>query len=72
MISTKKILISCLFTTLAFGSMAQDSIMAIRQDSLKGSITKAREWWDVQYYDISLDIDFVHRKIIGKNTIDYT
>lgn len=61
-----------LFLTLTtIISVAQDSFKPIRQDSLKGTITKERSWWDVQYYDIHLDIDFVKRKIIGRNTIDY-
>lgn len=61
-----------LFLTLTtIISLAQDSFKPIRQDSLKGTITKERSWWDVQYYDIHLDIDFVKRKIIGRNTIDY-
>lgn len=52
-------------------SMAQDAFRPIRQDSLKGTITKERLWWDVQRYDICLEIDFINKKIVGKNTIDY-
>lgn len=52
-------------------SAAQDSFKPIRQDSLKGSITKERSWWDVQHYDIYIDLDFANKKIIGRNTIDF-
>lgn len=67
----KKALTTLLLTLLAIPSFGQDSFKPARQDSLKGSVTKHRVWWDVQYYDISLDIDFVNRKIVGKNTIDF-
>jgi aminopeptidase N len=62
---------STLFLTLTtIISLAQD-FNPIRQDSLKGTITAERSWWDVQYYDIHLDIDFDTRKIVGRNTIDF-
>jgi aminopeptidase N len=62
---------STLFLTLTtIISFAQD-FNPIRQDSLKGTITAERSWWDVQYYDIHLDIDFDTRKIVGRNTIDF-
>jgi aminopeptidase N len=51
---------------------AQNSFSPLRQDSSKGTITNERIWWDVQRYDISLEIDFDTRKIIGRNTIDFT
>jgi aminopeptidase N len=55
-------------TTIA---VAQDSFRLISRDSLKGTITKEREWWDVQYYSIDLQIDFESRELTGKVTIDF-
>ncbi|MDB5206515.1 MAG: family metallopeptidase [Flavisolibacter sp.] len=43
-----------------------------RQDSLFGSNTPQRSWWDVQHYDISVTPDYNTKTINGKNTITYT
>ena len=42
-----------------------------RQDSLRGSITKERAWWDLLHYDIEVNIDIENKSISGKNTIRY-
>lgn len=42
-----------------------------RQDSLRGSITKERAWWDLLHYDLEVNVDFESRTINGKNTITY-
>ncbi len=43
-----------------------------RQDSLRGSITAARSWWDIQHYDLSVDVDIENQTISGTNVITYT
>lgn len=43
-----------------------------RQDSLFGSNTPQRSWWDVQRYDISVTPDYDTKTIKAKNTITYT
>ncbi len=42
-----------------------------RQDSLRGSITPEREWWDLTYYHLDIAVDPDNRSIKGKNTIQY-
>ena len=42
-----------------------------RQDSLRGSITPERSWWDLSYYDLRVRVDTETRKIEGSNTIRY-
>ncbi|MGA9638807.1 M1 family metallopeptidase [Flavobacterium sp.] len=42
-----------------------------RQDSLRGSITKERAWWDVKEYHLDLKIDISNRSIIGSNVVCY-
>ncbi|MEO9476510.1 MAG: M1 family metallopeptidase [Cyclobacteriaceae bacterium] len=42
-----------------------------RQDSLRGSITPEREWWDLLYYDLYVEVDIANKSITGKNTITY-
>ena len=41
------------------------------QDSLKGSITKERIWWDLQHYNLKVNVDPISQTISGSNTIQY-
>ena len=41
------------------------------QDSLRGSITKERIWWDLKYYNLEVSINPVLKEISGKNIIHY-
>ena len=43
-----------------------------RQDTLRGSITAEREWWDLNYYHLDISVNPETRSIKGKNTIRYT
>jgi len=43
-----------------------------RQDTLRGSITAERVWWDLTYYHLELTVDPDKKYISGKNTIKYT
>lgn len=42
-----------------------------RQDSLRGSITKERSWWDLKKYHLDIKVNPADSTIIGSNTIDY-
>lgn len=42
-----------------------------RADTLRGSITPERAWWNVQYYDLTVNVDPVTQSIKGSNTITY-
>jgi len=42
-----------------------------RADSLKGSLTKERTWWDVTYYHLQTKVDPAKRYISGSNKIKY-
>ena len=42
------------------------------QDTLRGSITPEREWWDLHYYDLAIDVDIPNKSITGTNTIYFT
>ncbi len=42
-----------------------------RQDSLRGSITKERVWWDVKQYHLSIKVNPIDSTITGSNTIRY-
>lgn len=42
-----------------------------RADTLRGSITPERAWWDVQKYDITVKPDFTTKTTAGSNVITY-
>jgi len=54
---------------LSTAGFAQESFT--RQDTLRGSITPERGWWDLQHYDLSVSIDTAARSITGSNVITY-
>ena len=41
------------------------------QDTLRGSITPEREWWDLNYYNLFVDVEPDQKYISGQNTIRY-
>ncbi|RFN57829.1 M1 family metallopeptidase [Marixanthomonas ophiurae] len=43
-----------------------------RQDTLRGSITPERMWWDLQHYDLDVEVFPSEKNIKGTNTITYT
>jgi aminopeptidase N len=51
-----------IFLSYAFGQYTHE-------DSLKGSITPERAWWDLKYYDLEVDVDIENQYFRGKNTI---
>jgi aminopeptidase N len=42
-----------------------------KQDTLRGSITPERIWWDVLRYDLEITPDFDRKRISGRNRIEY-
>ncbi len=68
------LVLSLLFLTLTY-SQAQELITHkkhfTKQDTLRGSITPEREWWDLTYYHLDIKIDPEKKYISGKNTIQY-
>ena len=42
-----------------------------RQDTVRGSITQERSWWDLKYYKLEVTVDPKTKSIHGKNTIHY-
>lgn len=43
-----------------------------RQDTLRGSITPERAWWDLTYYHLDVKVNPDEKTISGKNLIQYT
>ena len=53
-------------------SLKSDSETFTRQDTLRGSITAERVWWDLSYYHLDISVHPETKSIEGKNTIQYT
>ncbi len=43
-----------------------------RQDTLRGSITEERKWWDLTYYHLDITVNPDDSTIYGTNTVGYT
>ena len=59
-------IVFCTFHTLSF------SQTFTRQDTLRGSITPERAWWDVTFYHLDIEVKPEEKWLGGKNTIRYT
>jgi len=66
-----KKVISFLFIALVATSLHAQKKQFTRQDSLRGSITKERIWWDLNYYHLDIQVFPTTKSIKGKNTIKY-
>ena len=71
----KKIAILLLMTSFsvikAQGLLNKKETTFTRQDSLRGSITKERAWWDLKHYHLSIKVNPEDSTISGSNTIRY-
>jgi len=56
----------------AQGLLNKSDVVFTHQDTLRGSITKERAWWDLKYYYLNIKVNPVERTITGSNTISYT
>jgi len=70
----------CFITFVLFFSLipsieAQDLLSEksnfTHQDTLRGSITPERAWWDLTYYHLDVSVDPANKSIKGKNTVNY-
>ena len=51
--------------------LLEDKLLPTRQDSLRGSITPEREWWDLTYYHLDIKVEPDKKYISGSNTVGY-
>ena len=60
---------------LAFSLLLTASMVNAQQytraDSLRGSITPEREWWDLVYYHLDIEVNPEDSTIFGSNTVTY-
>lgn len=50
---------------------AQQTATFTRQDTLRGTLTADRNWWDVTFYDLSVTVHPATKSIEGRNVIHY-
>ncbi|WES99205.1 M1 family metallopeptidase [Chryseobacterium arthrosphaerae] len=68
----KKLSYTLLFASgLVFGQFFEKDKVFTKQDTLKGSNTSYRDFWDVKKYDLSVEPDFKQKSIKGINTISF-
>lgn len=60
-----------IFFLVLAGSVLSAQEKFTRADTLRGSITPERAWWDVRYYVLEIDVNPETKTIKGKNTILY-
>jgi aminopeptidase N len=65
-----RLAIVCLILLCSFSGFAQNRTFT-RQDTLRGSITPERAWWDLTYYHLSVQVNPADSTIKGMNTIQY-
>ncbi|MEJ6793022.1 MAG: M1 family peptidase, partial [Lacinutrix sp.] len=59
-------------TSSVFGQgLIEEKNNFTRQDTLRGSITQEREWWNLSYYYLDIKVNPDEKTISGKNTIQY-
>ena len=54
-----------------FIAKAQEDLAFTQDDFLRGSITPEREWWDLTFYHLDIEVKPDQKYIQGKNTIRY-
>ncbi len=56
----------------AQGLLDKSQTIFTHQDTLRGSITKERAWWDLKYYHLDIKVNPAEKTIVGSNTVRYT
>ena len=65
----KKILIALCITGSLFAQ--EEGLGYTKAEFLRGSITPEREWWDLNYYHLDIEVEPDKKYISGKNLIRY-
>nr|WP_320023682.1 M1 family metallopeptidase [uncultured Draconibacterium sp.] len=65
-----RLFVATLLVVLGLNAAAQKTNFT-HQDSLRGSITPERVWWDLTYYHLNVKVDPADSTISGSNLIQY-
>ena len=66
-----RFLFFCVFLSCFFTGFCQEDLSYTKDEFLRGSITPEREWWDLNYYHLDIEVDPEKRFVAGTNTIRY-
>lgn len=66
------VLLFIVFTSNSQGLLNKSQTAFTHQDTLRGSITKERAWWDLKYYHLDVKVNAADKTISGSNKIRYT
>jgi aminopeptidase N len=66
----KNIFLAVLLLTVTLNSESQNKVFT-HQDTLRGSITPERSWWDLTYYHLDIVVNPSDSTINGTNTVYY-
>jgi len=62
---------SLILFALILGVWSINAQELTRQDTLRGSITPERAWWDLNHYDLNVKIEPSKKFISGYNVVRY-
>ncbi|MFD1614872.1 M1 family metallopeptidase [Gelatiniphilus marinus] len=65
------ILLIVSFVSIEAQDASSEKQQFTRQDTLRGSITPERSWWDLTYYHLDIKLNPDEKSIKGKNTVQY-
>jgi aminopeptidase N len=65
------ILTSFFISVFASAQLNQQKKEFTKADTLRGSITKGRQGWDVKHYALSVEVDIKNKSLKGSNQITY-
>jgi aminopeptidase N len=66
-----KIISVFVFTFICISELYSQTDIFTRQDTLRGSITPEREWWDLTYYHLQVKVNPADSSFSGSNLIGY-
>ena len=69
--STRILSAVLLTAALAPAALSAQAGRPTRADTIRGSITPERAWWDVVHYDLALRVNPADSTVVGANTIHY-
>ncbi len=61
----------CIGYTCQAQGLLEEKTHFTHQDTLRGTITPEREWWDLTYYHLDVSVNPDEKYISGKNIINY-
>ena len=66
-----RIALTFIFFVCCFSQAFSQNRSFTRQDTLRGSITEERKWWDLTYYHLDISVNPADSTIKGKNSVMY-